>query len=111
MRYIGVLSAKTRAVVSPAGDLLQRGFYLGYYDLFLGVIAVGVQSQVQDDALVVSCLGCKLLKDFRLQRREVRGLSYLFPYSHGRDGRAHPELLYAQSPLSSKKHEYVSSSS
>ena len=92
MRFIGFLSVETRAVVSPAGDLLQRGLYFGYHDLLLGVIAVRIQAQVQDDALVVSGLGCKLLKDLRLQRREVRGLSDLLPYLHGWDFRAHAEL-------------------
>lgn len=66
MRFIGILSAETRAVVSPAGDLLQRGLYLGYDDLFFSVIAVGIQAQVQDDALIVSYLCCKLLKYLRL---------------------------------------------
>ena len=111
MRFIGFLSAETRVVVSPAGDLLQCGFYLGYYDLFFCVIAVRIQAQVQDNALIVSGLGCKLLKDLRLQRREVRGLSHQLPYSHGRDGRAHPELLYLYIPPSSKKPKYASSSS
>lgn len=92
MRFIGISLAETRAVVSPAGDLLQRGLYLGYHDLFLGVIAVGIQAQMQDNALIVSCLGCKLLKYLRLQRSEVRGLSHQLPYLHGRDGRAHAEL-------------------
>ena len=103
MRYIGVLSAETRAVVSPAGDFLQRGLYLSYYDLFLCVISVRIQSQVQDNALVVSGLSCKLLKNLRLQRREVRGLSHQLPYSHGRDGRAHPELLCGYRSLLSSK--------
>lgn len=76
MRYIGVLSAKTRAVVSPAGDLLQRGLYLGYHYLFFCVIAVRIQSQVQDNALIVSCFCCKLFVNLSLQRREVRGLSH-----------------------------------
>ena len=111
MRYIGILSAETRAVVSPAGNLLQRGLYLSYYDLFFGVISVRIQSQVQDDSLIVSDLSCKLLKDFRLQGREVRGLQHPLHQRLRRDDRAHPELLYAQSPLSSKKHEYASSSS
>ena len=66
MRFIGFSSAETRAVVSPAGDLLQRGLYLGYHDLFLSVIAIRIQTQVQDDSLVVSCLCCKLLKYLRL---------------------------------------------
>ena len=66
MRFIGVLSVETRAVVSPAGDLLQRGLYLGYHDLFLSVIAIRIQVQVQDDALIVSYLCCKLLKYLRL---------------------------------------------
>ena len=66
MRFIGVLSAETRAVVSPVGDLLQRGLYLGYYDLFLSVIAIRIQVQVQDDTLIVSNLCCKLLKYLRL---------------------------------------------
>lgn len=93
MRYIGILSAETRAVVSPAGDLLQRGLYLGYHDLLLCVIAVRIQAQVQDDALVVSGLRRKLLIYFRLQRREVRGLSDLLPNLLGREGRADSELL------------------
>lgn len=93
MRYIGILSAETRAVVSPAGDLLQRGLDLGYDDLFFCVIAVRIQAQVQDDALVVSCLACKLLVDLSLQRREVRGLSDLLPNLLGREGRADSELL------------------
>lgn len=62
MRYIGILSVETRAVVSPVGDLLQCGFYLGYYDLFFCVIAVRIQAQVQDNTLIVSDLACKLLK-------------------------------------------------
>lgn len=66
MRFIGVLSVETRAVVSPAGDLLQRGLYLGYHDLFLIVIAIRIQVHVQDDALIVSYLCCKLLKYLRL---------------------------------------------
>lgn len=66
MRFIGFSSAETRAVVSPAGDLLQRGLYLGYYDLFFAVIAIRIQVQVQDDALIVSYLCCKLLKYLRL---------------------------------------------
>ena len=93
MRYIGILSAETRAVVSPAGDLLQRGLYLGYHDLLLCVIAVRIQAQMQNNALVVSCLGCKLFKDLRLQRREVRCLSYLLPNPHGRESRADAKLL------------------
>ena len=92
MRFIGFSSAETRAVVSPVGDLLQRGLYLGYYDLFFAVIAVGIQAQVQDNALVVSCLGCKLLKYLRLQWREVRGLTDLLPHLHGWDFRAHAIL-------------------
>ena len=43
MRFIGFSSAETRAVVSPAGDLLQRGLYLGYDDLLLGIVSVGIQ--------------------------------------------------------------------
>ena len=92
MRFIGILSAETRAVVSPVGDLLQRGLYLGYDDLFFGIVAVRVQAQMQDNALIVSRFGRKLLKYLRLQRREVRGLSYLLPDLHGRDGRADSEL-------------------
>ena len=92
MRFIGILSAETRVVVSPAGDLLQRGLYFGYHDLFFCVIAVGIQAQMQDNALIVSGFCCKLLKYLRLQWREVRGLSDLLPYLHGWDFRAHAEL-------------------
>ena len=92
MRFIGFLSVETRAVVSPAGDLLQRGLDLGYHDFLFRVIAIWIQSQVQDYALIVSCFCCKLFKDLRLKRREVRGLSDLLPYLHGRDGRADSEL-------------------
>lgn len=66
MRFTGFLSVETRAVVSPAGDLLQRGLYLCYHDLFFRVIAIRIQAKVQDDALIVSFLGCKLLKYLRL---------------------------------------------
>lgn len=92
MRYIGVLSVETRVVVSPAGDLLQCGLYLGYHYFLFRVIAIGIQAQVQDNALIVSGLGCKLLKYLSLQRREVRGLSDFLPYLHGWDFRAHAEL-------------------
>ena len=66
MRFIGFLSAETRVVVSLAGDLLQRGLYLGYHDFLFRVIAVGIQAQVQDNSLIVSGLGCKLFKDLSL---------------------------------------------
>lgn len=85
MRYIGILSAETRVVVSPSGDLLQCGLYLGYDDLFLGIVSIGIQTQVQDDALIVPLFCCKLLVDFSLQGREVCGLPHQFPDLHGRD--------------------------
>lgn len=66
MRFIGFSSAERRAVVSPSGDLLQRGLYLGYDDLFFGIVSVGIQTQVQDDALIVPLFCCKLLIYFRL---------------------------------------------
>lgn len=85
MRFIGFSSAERRAVVSPSGDLLQRGLYLGYDDLFLGIVSVRVQTQMQDDTLIVSHLACKLLVDLSLKRREVRGLSHQLPNLYGRD--------------------------
>ena len=66
MRFIGVLSAETWAVVSPAGDLLQRGLYLGYDDFLFCVIAIWIQAQMQDYALIVPLFCCKLLIYFRL---------------------------------------------
>lgn len=66
MRFIGFFSVERRVVVSPSGDLLQCGLYLGYDDLFLGIVSVGIQTQVQDDALIVPLFCCKLLIYFRL---------------------------------------------